>query len=92
MLAVAGRGVQEAARDHISVNDPRPVACAAETLEKKYGWTITYEDPPYVHESELVDVTDKVRRDLDKFEPGKAPRVLIPKGGTLTVEYSIDDH
>ena len=90
ILTVAGRGVLEPGKDQISVNDPRPVALAAKTLEKKYGWIITYEDPRYVHESELVDVTEKVRRDLDKFEPGKAPRVLIPKGGALTFEYSID--
>jgi hypothetical protein len=90
ILTVTGRGTQEPGKDQISINDPRPLALAAETLEKKYGWIITYEDPPYVNESELVDVTDKVRRDLDKFEPGKAPRVLIPRGGTLTFEYSID--
>jgi hypothetical protein len=90
ILTVAGRDVQEPIKEQISVSDARPVALAAEMLEKKYGWIITYEDPAYVHESELVDVTEKVRRDLDKFEPGKAPRVLIPKGGTLTFEYAID--
>jgi hypothetical protein len=87
---VVGTGMQEPCKDQISVDDGRPVALAAEMLEKKYGWIITYEDPAYVHESELVDVTDKVRRDLDQFPPGKAPRVLVPKGGTLTFEYSID--
>src|SRR5262245_24782124 len=33
----------------ISVEDPRPVSKAIETLEDKYGWIITYEDPRYVH-------------------------------------------
>jgi hypothetical protein len=90
ILTVAGSGMSEPNKKQISVNDPRPVALAAETLEKKYGWIITYEDPPYIHESELVDVTEKVRRDLDKFKPGQAPKVFIPKGGDLTFEYSID--
>lgn len=90
ILTVAGSGINEPKTDQISVNDPRPVALAAETLEKKYGWIITYEDPPYVHESELVDVTEKVRRDLDKFKPEQAPKVLIPKGGDLTFKFSID--
>src|SRR5262245_60382762 len=79
-VLTAGSGMHsmhEPNKDQISVNDQRPVALAAETLEKKYGWIITYEDPPY-NESELVDVTDKVRRDLDKFKPGQAPRVFIP--------------
>ena len=59
-------------------------------LENKYGWIITYEDPPYTHESELVDVTESVRRDLDKFKPGQAPKVFVPKGGELTFNYAID--
>lgn len=90
IITVAGSGMHEPDKDHVSVNDPRPVALAAETLEKKYGWIITYEDPPYIHESELVDVTEKVRRDLDKFKPGQAPKVFIPKGWDLAFEYSID--
>jgi hypothetical protein len=90
IVKVMGGGMHQPNKDQISVNDPRPVALAAESLEKKYGWIITYEDPPYVHESELVDVTEKVRRDLDKFKPGQAPKVFIPKGGDLTFEYSID--
>jgi hypothetical protein len=59
-------------------------------LENKYGWIITYEDPPYTHDSELVDVTVSVRRDLDKFKPGQAPKVFVPKGGELTFNYAID--
>src|ERR1044072_5816830 len=89
-VARSSSGMNEPKMDQISVNDPRPVALSAETLEKKYGWLITYEDPPYVHESDLLDVTEKVRRDLDKFKPGQAPRIFIPKGGELAFEYSID--
>jgi len=76
--------------ESLAVNDPRPVALAADMLEKKYGWIITYEDPPHVHESELVDVTEKVRRDLDKYKPGQAPKVFVPKGGELAFRYEID--
>jgi len=72
---------------HISIEDPRPLAQAIQTLEGRNGFVITYEDPRYIHSSEIEDVTEKVRRDLDKFEPGKAPRVLIPKGGVLSFDY-----
>ena len=89
-FTAASSSMHKPASDRLSVNDPRPVALAAETLEKKYGWIVTYEDPPFAHESDLVDVTEKVRRDLDKFKPGEAPRVFIPKGGELTLEYDID--
>src|SRR5215217_3355373 len=90
ILSVTGRGMRVPERESLSVNDGRPVALAAETLEKKYGWIITYEDPPYAHESEVVDVTEKVRRDLDKFKPGQAPKVFVPKGGELVFEYDVD--
>jgi hypothetical protein len=71
----------------LSVEDPRPLAKAIQMLEDKYGFVITYEDPRYTHASEITDVTEKVRRDLNKFKPGKAPKVLIPKGGPLSFEY-----
>ncbi|MGH6839369.1 MAG: hypothetical protein ACREDT_11335, partial [Methylocella sp.] len=35
-----------------------PVAEAVQELEKRYGWQINYEDPPYVHYSDIVEVTD----------------------------------
>jgi hypothetical protein len=85
--ALRGQGTQESTKVNLSVQDPRPLAKAIETLEAKYGWVITYEDPRYTHASEITDVTETVRRDLKKFKPGRAPKVLIPKGGTLSFEY-----
>ena len=73
----------------LSVEDPRPVAKALELLEKRYDWIITYEDPRYVQETEIADVTDRVSRNLDQYPPGQAPRVLVPKGGSLNLSYDI---
>src|ERR1041385_6956005 len=69
--------------EKLSVDDGRPLAEAILLLESKFGSVITYEDPAYVYSGDISDVTENVRRDLDKFEPGKAPRVLVPKGRTL---------
>jgi hypothetical protein len=79
--------MQEAKKVNLSVRDPRPVAKAVELLGAKHGWVITYEDPAYAHDSELVDVTESVRRDLHKYRAGEAPKVLIPKGGELVFDY-----
>ena len=73
----------------LAVEDARPVAKAITMLEARYGWTITYEDPPYSYADDVVDVTEKVRRDLHKYPKGQAPRVLIPKGGHLSFEYDV---
>lgn len=90
IVSVTGKGLRGTNKESLSVNGNRPVALAAEILEKKYGWLITYEDPPYAHESDLVDVTEKVRRDLDRFKPGHAPKVFVPKGGELAFDYLVD--
>jgi hypothetical protein len=84
-----GRGSQGVSEIKLSVEDPRPVAEAILMMEKKYGWVITYEDPRYVHDSDIADVTLKVRRDLDKYKPGEAPKVLVPRGGPLEFTYDV---
>lgn len=88
-FAVGGRSVQGVSKMKLSAQDPRPVAKAIEVLEAKYGLVITYEDPRYVHDSEIADVTRSVREDFDRFRTNEAPRVLIPKGGTLTIDYDV---
>jgi hypothetical protein len=70
---------------NLSVNDPRPVAKAL----GGYGWITTYEDPPYIHQGDIQDVTEQVRKDLHKYPPGK-PRVLGPKGGQINISYSVN--
>jgi hypothetical protein len=78
----------------ITVNDPRPVASIAEKLEILSGHTITYEDPVWVAPSEVVDVTDSVRTDLQAMPEDMrrtAPRVLVPKGGRLSITISQPD-
>jgi hypothetical protein len=90
IVSVTGKGQHEPASDTLSVNDGRPVEKAAEELEKKYGWIISYEDSANAYEGDLVDVTEKVSRNLDKFKPGEAPRVFVPKGGELSFSYTLD--
>jgi hypothetical protein len=73
------------------VNDARPVAQAIQQLTEKYGAIITYEDPRYSYDGDLQDVTEQVRNDLAKFAPGKAPKIIVPKGGALSIDASSGD-
>ncbi len=82
-----GRAVQGVNKMSLSAQGPRPIATAVEILEARCGCVITYEDPRYVHISEIADVTGQVRRDLNKFRPGEAPKVFVPKGGAVSIEY-----
>ena len=81
---------QPKATENLTVNDPRPVAEAVWQLEKKYGWIVTYEDPIYINSNEIADVTLQVRRDLDQYKPGEAPKVFIPKGGELSISFYLN--
>ena len=86
-LIGSGRAIQESKRVNISVQGPRPMARAIEVLETRCGCVITYEDPRYVHASDLSEVTAQVRKDLNKFKPGEAPRVFVPKNEELAIDY-----
>lgn len=91
LLSTPASAVQPQQKERITVNDPRPVASAIESLETRYGRVITYEDPPLVNADDTRDVTESVRRDLHKYAPGTAPRVIIPRGGELSVEFNAAD-
>ena len=69
----------------VSANGARPLASAIETLERRYGWVITYEDPPYLYPSEIEDVTVAVHK---TYDPTK-PRVLVPRGVPFNFEYAL---
>jgi len=83
-----GKAVQEIRKESLKVEGPRPMANAIEVLESRCRCPITYEDPRYVNSSEIDDVTAQVRRDLANYKTGEAPKVLIPKGGAISIEYN----
>ncbi len=66
--------------DEIIVDDPRPVAKAAEILSAKYGYVVTYEDPEYQYEGDVREVTQEVAKSASPKN-----RVLVPAGGALTI-------
>src|ERR1700730_11306504 len=100
-LMVTFLGNASASPNTITVQDPRPVAKAIQELEKKYGWRITYEDPPYSQNSDITDVTDfpwpgvpvqslsqlqSLRRKSERNS-----RMLGPKGGSLSFTLASAD-
>src|ERR1044072_8368058 len=91
LFAPTASTVQPQGRVRLSINDGRPVASAIAALEIRFSRVITYEDPPLINADDTVDVTESVRRDLHKYAPGKAPKVIVPRGGELSIEYSQND-
>jgi hypothetical protein len=91
LLSRSAFAVQTQQRERLDVKDNRPVASAITTLESRFSRIITYEDAPLVHPDDTLDVTESVRRDLHKYAPGKAPRVIVPRGGVISLEYSRND-
>jgi hypothetical protein len=62
----------------LSVDDHRPLQSAAVQLQDRYGWLITYQDPPFAHPDDLENITP----------PGaSAGKHMVPRKGTASVTY-----
>jgi len=91
-LMAAFLGNASASPKTITVQRPTPVAEAVEELDKRYGWQITYEDPPYVYYGDITDVSDTNWPGVPVQSPSQLQaalrpenhRTLVPKGGSLT--------
>ena len=80
-LMTAFLGNASASPNTLTVQDARPIAKAIQELNKRYGWRITYEDPPYRHSSDVPDVAPLVQEG-SSVAPG-ANRVLASNAGVL---------
>jgi hypothetical protein len=84
LLVIAANA--QTARMDLYVDDPRPVAEAVLSFAKRYPTVVTYEDPRYVYSGDVLDVTERVRRN-----PATGVRTLIPRGGLLQVSYDVEE-
>ena len=73
-IVAAAVGLLSAQPRSISVADPRPLAEAVKTFEGMFGFAVTYEDPRFVHASDLVQRQPRRNGAAD----------LIPRGGPFT--------
>jgi hypothetical protein len=88
-LMVTFLGAASASPNTITVQGGRPVAQAIQELEKRYGWRITYEDPPYSHYSDVSVVKDIRLPAVPVQSPSQLQSLqgksrLVPTGGSLT--------
>lgn len=86
-LATAQKAVTvKAPSDDLS----RPVSSVIDQIRKQTGASITYEDPRYINQSDIEDVTDMVSK-ASAEEKKFGPRTLIPKGHPITFVYIPSD-
>lgn len=81
----AGRVERIGTRAVLIVDGPRPVDSAAVTLAQEFGIAVSVEDPPYVFQGDMKDVTSEISR---ASNPPR--RVFIPKGGRLEVHFDLN--
>lgn len=67
------------AQDTLTVQGARPVMEAMAVLERRYGWIVTYEDPPYIYSGDLADLTKVPTPDGRRSLFPKARRLDLPQ-------------
>lgn len=83
-LVSSGKVSQVADRLVIQVEDPRPLGEAIWLLEQKFGWWITYEDPPYLADSDMWDVTAP---EVRAASPTR--RAFVPRANPIRLEFPL---
>jgi len=74
----------------VTVNGGRPLAKAAAQLERLSGIPINYEDVRYENQAEVEDVTDKVTRPEQRAMAPRPVRIMVPRGGELSISVQLD--
>ncbi len=80
---------QQVRQEVLQIEDFRPIARAVYELRLRHGLVITYEDPIYIHESEVLDVTEDFPEAKRLFEKAQGPRLIAPGRGRLDLTYSV---
>jgi hypothetical protein len=75
-LPLSALGQEAKARQRtLSVNEESPMYDAIRQLRARYGWLISYQDPPYEHPDDLV------------LSEGPRTKMLIPRRMRISVDY-----
>jgi hypothetical protein len=95
-VIVSFLGNASASPNTVTVQGGRPVAKAVQELEKRYGWRITYEDPPYSYYSDISVVTDLRLPAVPVQSPSQLQALqgksrLVPKGRSLSFTLPSSD-
>jgi hypothetical protein len=83
------------AQEPVTVKAPpddlsRPVSSVVDQIRKQTRTSITYEDPRYINQSDIEDVTDAASKASDT-EKKYGPRILVPKDHSITFVYALSD-
>lgn len=74
------------------VDRSRPIAAAAEQLSMDNDWLVSYEDPQYLYSGDLEDVTNDVARAKGFSVGPRSKRFIVPRKGSVTLDYRRGDN
>jgi hypothetical protein len=89
MMAQRGSQPQSSSEIVLTVNDPRPLAKAADFLELKFGIAISYEDVAWSYGGDIARLVDTpYGREIAQQNPQF--KAVIPRGGSFDVKLLLD--
>ena len=94
-MFVSALGLFAMSQDSVTItSDPkdlsRPVSTLVDQIRKREKISITYEDPRYSNSADIEDVTTEVSK-ASALEKTYGPRILVPKGRSITFVYASRD-
>jgi hypothetical protein len=80
--------VTDGDRANFAIASSRPIADGVLELSRRYNLPLSYEDPPYLFDSDVKDATlDLQGRGKDSGHPAR--RILVPRGGTIDGAFKV---
>lgn len=89
-LLVTGMMGAEPGRKTIEIESPRPLADAAEKLQKLSIVPIHYEDTRYEHYADLEGAKDKILTPKQKKMGASSKRIIVPHRGKIAFSIKVD--
>lgn len=88
VLPCGSATIAQESAETISVAAPRPIDGAIRELTRRYGWVISYEDPPYEFGGDIEDVTRATRKEATQpLEIGSVSAIKDPRREAISVSF-----
>ena len=71
----------------ISVSSSRPLGDAVHSLQSRFGWLISYEEPKLEYVVDLEDISPRVSKNYEKTKSDPSKQLLVPRSRSIDLTF-----